>query len=104
MFAKYSKICWVNNEKNRENVVLSAKTTLGKYGLDLLFGLNQYKEGNKYTLLNKSGISFLVARKKKSKYISTLRKSLKCLIKLMNRRKLNFISERDSKCGPNILI
>ena len=56
MFAKYSKICWVNNEKNRENVVLSAKTTLGKYGLDLLFGLNQYKEGNKYTLLNKSGI------------------------------------------------
>ena len=64
MFAKYSKICWVNNEKNRENVVLSAKTTLGKYGLDLLFGLNQYKEGNKYTLLNKSGISFLVARKK----------------------------------------
>ena len=56
MFEKYFQIYWVNFEKNRENVVLSAKTTLGKSELDLLFGLNQYKEGNKYTLLNKSGI------------------------------------------------
>ena len=56
MFEKCCKIYWVNFEKNRQNVVLSAKTTLGKCGLDLLFGLNQYKEGNKYTLLNKSGI------------------------------------------------
>ena len=56
MFEKYFQIYWVNFEKNRENVVLSAKTTLAKCGLDLLFGLNQYKEGNKYTLLNKSGI------------------------------------------------
>lgn len=56
MFEKCCKIYWVNFEKNRQNVVLSAKTTLGKSELDLLFGLNQYKEGNKYTLLNKSGI------------------------------------------------
>ena len=56
MFEKYCKIRWVNFEKNRENVVLSAKTTLGKCGLDLFFGLNQSKEGNKYTLFNKSGI------------------------------------------------
>ena len=46
----------VNLKKNRQNVALSAKTTLGNIGLDLLFDTNQYKEGNKYTLLNKSGI------------------------------------------------